>query len=314
MLTARLQAEEAQARAQVRNSGQTSAQNQPQIQNQTTAAPVTTVIASEINAVPVTSITITASRPWEIPRDLNQDRYQQEFVPPNAPICGTCSVNSRGCRKIQDDLQGVLDQGLIQTSRQVSSPESQEQEVNVIILCFNIPEKVEIAYHPREPVVICPPGPMPYTSDKAVPYRYAATIIENGKEVEIKTLASVTNIAANSRMTRSGRVFAPPVIPSRNVEKDPVVVVPVTREVEGQTTMLPSFPQEIMQEIFQEVYSLHLGHEDSPEGSAMSPAEDEKEDLISLSRSNTEVSIPQRVKKVDIQKLQGISCCSLSIQ
>ncbi|XP_050889657.1 uncharacterized protein LOC127094942 [Lathyrus oleraceus] len=151
-------------------------------------------------------------------------------------ICGTCSVNSRGCRKIQDDLQGVLDQGLIQISRQVSSPESQEQEVNVIIPCFNILEKVEIAYHPREPVVICPPGPMPYTSDKAVPYRYAATIIENGKEVEIKTLASVTNITANSRMTRSGRVFAPPVIPSRNVEKDPVVVVPVTREAEGQTS------------------------------------------------------------------------------
>ncbi|XP_050919593.1 uncharacterized protein LOC127137151 [Lathyrus oleraceus] len=151
-------------------------------------------------------------------------------------ICVTCSVNSRGCRKIQDDLQGVLDQGLIQISRQVSSPESQEQEVNVIIPCFNIPEKVEIAYHPREPVVICPPGPMPYTSDKAVPYRYAATIIENGKEVEIKTLASVTNIAANSRMTGSGRVFAPPVIPSRNVEKDPVVVVPVTREAEGQTS------------------------------------------------------------------------------
>ncbi|KAI5414117.1 hypothetical protein KIW84_058312 [Lathyrus oleraceus] len=200
MLTARLQAEEAQARAQVHNSGQTSTHNQPQIQNQTTAAPVTTVIASEINVVPVTSVTITTSRPWEIPR------------------------------KIQDDLQGVLDQGLIQTSRQVSSPESQEQEVNVIIPCFNIPEKVEIAYHPREPVVICPPGPMPYTSDKAVPYRYATTIIENGKEVEIKTLASVTNIAANSRMTRSGRVFAPPVIPSRNVEKDPVVVVPVTRE------------------------------------------------------------------------------------
>ncbi|XP_050898072.1 uncharacterized protein LOC127104970 [Lathyrus oleraceus] len=151
-------------------------------------------------------------------------------------ICGTCSVNSRGCRKIPDDLQGVLDQGLIQISRQVSSPESQEQEVNVIIPCFNIPEKVEIAYHPREPVVIFPPGPMPYNSDKAVPYRYAATIIENGKEVEIKTLASVTNIAANSRMTRSGRVFAPPVIPSRNVEKDPVVVVPVTREAEGQTS------------------------------------------------------------------------------
>ncbi|KAI5394888.1 hypothetical protein KIW84_061494 [Lathyrus oleraceus] len=60
MLTARLQAEEAQARAQVHNSGQTSAQNQPQIQNQTTQYP-----------------------------DLNQDRYQQEFVPPNAHVFTT---------------------------------------------------------------------------------------------------------------------------------------------------------------------------------------------------------------------------------
>ena len=104
--------------------------------------------------------------------------------------------------------------------------------MNVIVPCFNIPESVEIAYHskpPVEPVVVCPPGPVPYNSDKAVPYRYAATIIENGKEVEIETLASVTNIAANSRMTRSGRVFAPPVVPSRNVEKDPVIVVPVKK-------------------------------------------------------------------------------------
>ncbi|KAI5391435.1 hypothetical protein KIW84_076299 [Lathyrus oleraceus] len=89
MLTARLQAEEAQARAQVHNSGQTSAQNQPQIQNQTTAAPVTTVIASEINVVPVTSVTITASRepvyhgptPSEDP-GLNDrmDEFQDQFA------------------------------------------------------------------------------------------------------------------------------------------------------------------------------------------------------------------------------------------
>lgn len=150
--------------------------------------------------------------------------------------CSVCSVNARGCKKVQDDLQEVLDQGLIQVSRKINPPVSQEREVNVIIPCFNIPEPVEIAYHPREPVVIYPPGPMPYTSDKEVPYRYAATIIENGKEVEIETLASVTNIAGNGRMTRSGRVFAPPVIPNRNVEKDPVVVVPVTREAEGQTS------------------------------------------------------------------------------
>lgn len=37
-------------------------------------------------------------------------------------------------------------------------------------------------------------------------------------------------------MTRSGRVFASPVVPNRNIEKDPVVVVPMTRAVEGQTS------------------------------------------------------------------------------
>lgn len=111
--------------------------------------------------------------------------------------------------------------------------------MNFIVPYFNILELVEIAYHSKplvEPVVVCPPGLVPYNSNKAVPYRYPATIFENGKEVEIKPLASVTNIAANSRMTRSGRVFAPPVVPGRSVEKDPVVVVPVARVVEGQTS------------------------------------------------------------------------------
>ena len=79
MLIARQQAEEAQARAQVHNAGQTS--DPPQIQNISTTTPVTTVVTPEFTTVPVTSMAIPVSRPWEIPRDHNQDSYQQEFVP-----------------------------------------------------------------------------------------------------------------------------------------------------------------------------------------------------------------------------------------
>lgn len=35
----------------------------------------------------------------------------------NHQICGACSVSSKDCQKIQNDLQSVLDQGLIQISR-----------------------------------------------------------------------------------------------------------------------------------------------------------------------------------------------------
>lgn len=148
----------------------------------------------------------------------------------NHKMCGVCSISSRGCKDIRRDLQAVLDEGMIQVHRQRSPLELQEKDVNVIVPCFNFPESVEVTYHAKttiKPVVVCPPGPMPYNSDKAVPYRYTATIIENGKEVEIQPLASVTNIADNSRITRSGRVFAPLVVLNRNAEKEPVVVVPV---------------------------------------------------------------------------------------
>jgi len=45
--------------------------------------------------------------------------------------------------------------------------------------------------------VICVPGPLPYASNKAIPYRYSPTFLENGREIPIPPLASV----------RSGRIL-----------------------------------------------------------------------------------------------------------
>ncbi|XP_058774882.1 uncharacterized protein LOC131649152, partial [Vicia villosa] len=62
---------------------------------------------------------------------------------------------------------------------------------------------------PIAPLIICLPGPVPYNSDKAVPYNYNATMIKDGQEVPLPTLSSVENIADVSRVTRSGRVYTP---------------------------------------------------------------------------------------------------------
>ena len=67
-------------------------------------------------------------------------------------------------------------------------------------------------YHSKPvvtPLVISLPGPVPYKSDKVVPYKYNATVLEDGVEIPILPMPDVANIADNSRVTRSGRVFAP---------------------------------------------------------------------------------------------------------
>lgn len=49
---------------------------------------------------------------------------------------------------------------------------------------------------------------MPYRSDKAVSYKYNATMIEDGKKVIILAFPYVMNIVDVSGVTLSGRVFA----------------------------------------------------------------------------------------------------------
>src|ERR1051325_6739204 len=95
-------------------------------------------------------------------------------------------------------------------------------EVNVFIPCFNVPKLVEIEYNgsnvPGSPLVICLPGPVSYSSTKAIPYQYNATVIENGKEKPMPILPANVNITEIGRVTRSGRIHAPllpkpPVVP-----------------------------------------------------------------------------------------------------
>ena len=72
-----------------------------------------------------------------------------------------------------------------------------EKGVNVIVPCFSVPVPIDIEYHIKPdvaPVVIYFPGPVPYESDKVVPYKYNAIILEDGVEVPIQPFSDVKNI------------------------------------------------------------------------------------------------------------------------
>lgn len=83
--------------------------------------------------------------------------------------------------------------------------------VCVVIPEFNILERTEVTFNSERPavtpLVICPPGTMPYASEKVIPYKYNATMIEDGREASIPPLTCVGNITNNSRVLRNGRVI-----------------------------------------------------------------------------------------------------------
>lgn len=98
---------------------------------------------------------------------------------------------------------------------------------------------LQVPYNRRpapEPLVICLPGSVPYVSDKAVPYKYNATILEGGKEVETRPLSDDVNIAQSSGVNRSGRVFAAPPRTTADVVQGAVPANLSTNKDAGQTS------------------------------------------------------------------------------
>ncbi|KAI5436382.1 hypothetical protein KIW84_022746 [Lathyrus oleraceus] len=92
-----------------------------------------------------------------------------------------------------------------------------DDDVNVIVLVFKTLERVVIQFDNNSsnnvsnrsvsPLVIRLAGPIPYASDKAVPYQYNAIMLENGQEVPLPTTSSVVSIVDVTKVTRSGCVF-----------------------------------------------------------------------------------------------------------
>ncbi|KAI5413512.1 hypothetical protein KIW84_057907 [Lathyrus oleraceus] len=136
--------------------------------------------------------------------------------------CAICSINPRGCMIVKRDVQRLMEEGLIQIvqSRHI------DDDVNIIVTVFKTPERVVISFDRSSSnninkrlvssLVIRLAGPVPYSSDKVIPYQYNATMVKDGQEVLLPTISSIISIIDVTKVTRSGRVFGP-VFP-KNVE------------------------------------------------------------------------------------------------
>ena len=115
---------------------------------------------------------------------------------------------------LKRDIQRLRDEGMIQ----ILQFRHLGDDVNVIVHIFKTPERVVIQFDNSSSnnvnrsvslLVIWLAGPIPYASDRVVPYQYNATMLENGQEVPLPTINSVVSIADVTKVTRSGRVFGP---------------------------------------------------------------------------------------------------------
>ncbi|XP_050895845.1 uncharacterized protein LOC127102527 [Lathyrus oleraceus] len=123
----------------------------------------------------------------------------------NYTACRFCFINLCACPLVRQDIQKLLDQRTIKITYDTNHD---DDEVNIIVPQFNVPN-MEIIYDNQKtfasPLIISFPGLVPYKYDKAIPYKYNATMIENGVEVP---LPSIVNIVDVSIVTRSMCVYA----------------------------------------------------------------------------------------------------------
>ncbi|GAU49442.1 hypothetical protein TSUD_407340 [Trifolium subterraneum] len=118
--------------------------------------------------------------------------------------CEECLKNPQGCSRLQEDIQRLMDKGELVVTKK-------SEDVCIIVPEFNVSDRLEMIYNSGEPtvtpLVICLLGPMPYTSLRVVPYRYDATMLQDGVETPIPPLISVDNIVDNSKILRSGLIL-----------------------------------------------------------------------------------------------------------
>ncbi|KAI5427609.1 hypothetical protein KIW84_032859 [Lathyrus oleraceus] len=135
--------------------------------------------------------------------------------------CRVCSVNRLGCRQVRKDIQEMLDEGVIEILQNRNVDED-EPEVNVISPVFRMPEPVIIKYDGSKqkvsPVLIIKHiGPVPYSSEKVIPFRYNVVAVEDGKEMSLP-FSSIVSIVDVSGLTRIGRVFSAPPKPQATAD------------------------------------------------------------------------------------------------
>lgn len=96
--------------------------------------------------------------------------------------CEVCKTEPKRCEEIKDCIQELIDQGILHISK-----DKIVGEVSVIKPIENVYRKkqVEASIKKVQPITFHVASPFPYQNSKVVPWKYNATILVGGKEVQV---------------------------------------------------------------------------------------------------------------------------------
>lgn len=121
--------------------------------------------------------------------------------------CDACQNSVDGCSDLKEGIQKLLDEGRLQCEK---VEKEVEKEVAVISIPY-VPVNIPVSTKPA-PLTITVPGPVPYTSEKAVPWHYGSEVFYHGvkKDEGISDSSNVESFTGVGKLTRSGRIYASP--------------------------------------------------------------------------------------------------------
>ncbi|XP_052726214.1 uncharacterized protein LOC108332575 [Vigna angularis] len=166
----------------------------------------------------------------------------------------TCALHSddghsiEECGEFEDILQDLLDRSLMQVcykdkEGEVFTQIDGESDVTLpepLVIHFTRTTHVPVAEE-KPSVVIRAPSPFPYRSEKVVPWMYGAHVLDEGKGAD----SAVENITGIGGMTRSGRIFASPMVTREGTNTNETTMAAKVREVlKGKGAQVEETPNE----------------------------------------------------------------------
>ncbi|XP_058784035.1 uncharacterized protein LOC131658797 [Vicia villosa] len=142
--------------------------------------------------------------------------------------CENCKSQPEGCTDLKAMVQKLIDEGPLQFYRRLRGARNNDGEVAVISIpyepvipiCIQVPIQIPVSIpYEEQPaaLMITVPGPIPYDSEKAIPWHYGSDVYYYGTKEEGEpskekfveaAVANTDNFAGTGRITRSGRVFS----------------------------------------------------------------------------------------------------------
>ncbi|XP_058762618.1 uncharacterized protein LOC131636006 [Vicia villosa] len=163
---------------------------------------------------------------------MNKHLINSGIFPGCGADCEKCKSQPEGCDDLKGMVQKLIDEGPLQFYRRLRGAKSKDGEVSVISIpydpvvpiCIQVPIQIPVSIpYEEQPaaLMITVPGPIPYESEKAIPWHYGSDVYYYGTKEEGEpskeklveaSVANTDNFTGTGRITRSGRVFSPQLV------------------------------------------------------------------------------------------------------